>query len=77
MISEGAVKRDWQNGSVTTKQPAMIDTFTKRFNHSLILPCQPSPTRTDDGGRYGGGLPFQAGGWRCHLAGHNDKTGHR
>ena len=27
-----AVERDWQRGSVTIKQPAMIDTITKRFN---------------------------------------------
>ena len=27
-----AVKRNWQGGSVTIKQPAMIDTLTKRFN---------------------------------------------
>ena len=27
-----AVERDWQQGRVTIKQPAMIDTFTKRFN---------------------------------------------
>ena len=27
-----AVERDWQQGSVTIKQPAMVDTLTKRFN---------------------------------------------
>ena len=27
-----AAERDWQRGSVTIKQPAMIDTLTKRFN---------------------------------------------
>ena len=27
-----AAERDWQGGSVTIKQPAMIDTLTKRFN---------------------------------------------
>ena len=27
-----AVERDWQRGSVTIKQLAMIDTLTKRFN---------------------------------------------
>ena len=27
-----AVERDWQRGSVTIKQPAMIGTLTKRFN---------------------------------------------
>ena len=27
-----AVERDWQGGSVTIKQPAIIDTLTKRFN---------------------------------------------
>ena len=27
-----AVERDWQQGSVTIKQPAMINTLTKRFN---------------------------------------------
>ena len=26
-----AAERDWQGGSVTIKQPAMIDTLTKRF----------------------------------------------
>ena len=27
-----AVERNWQQGSVTIKQPVMIDTLTKRFN---------------------------------------------
>ena len=27
-----AVERDWQQGGVTIKQPAMIDTLIKRFN---------------------------------------------
>ena len=27
-----AAERDWQGGSVTIKQPAMIDTLTTRFN---------------------------------------------
>ena len=27
-----AMERDWQHGSVKIKQPAMIDTLTKRFN---------------------------------------------
>ena len=27
-----AAERDWQGGSVTIKQPAMIDILTKRFN---------------------------------------------
>ena len=26
------MERDWQQGSVTIKQPAMVDTLTKRFN---------------------------------------------
>ena len=27
-----AAERDWEGGSVTIKQPGMIDTLTKRFN---------------------------------------------
>ena len=27
-----AVERDWQQGSVAIKQPAMVDTLTKRFH---------------------------------------------
>ena len=42
-----AVERDWQHGSVTIKQPAMIYTLIKRFNvtaQSDLPPQQPSPT---------------------------------
>ena len=42
-----AVERDWQQGGVTIKQPAMIDTLIKRFNvtaQSDLPPHQPSPT---------------------------------
>ena len=38
-----AVERDWQQASVTTKQPAMIDTLTKRFN-AIAQPDTPAST---------------------------------
>ena len=38
-----AVERDWQQGSITIKQPAMIDTFTKCFN---VAAQSDTPTST-------------------------------
>ena len=43
-----AVERDWQQGSVTIKQPAMIDTLTKRFNVTAQSDI-PASTVTDVG----------------------------
>ena len=75
------MERDWQQGSVTIKNPAVIDTLTKSFNVTAQSDA-PAPTVADVGPATAdytmdGGLPFQAGGWRCHVAGRNDKTGHR
>ena len=51
---ECAVERDWQQGSVTIKQPATIDTFTKRFNVTVqsdtptLTVADLGPTTADD-----------------------------
>ena len=45
---ECAVERDWQQGSVTIKQPAMIDTLTKRF-HVTVQSDTPASTVADLG----------------------------
>ena len=41
-----AVERDWQHGSVAIKQPAMIDTLTKRF-HVIVQSDTPASTVAD------------------------------
>ena len=43
-----AVERDWQQGSVAIKQPAMIDTLTKRF-HVTVQSDTPASTVADLG----------------------------
>ena len=51
---ECAVERDWQQGNVTIKPPATIDTFTKRFNVTAqsdmptLTVADLGPTTADD-----------------------------